>query len=377
MSSTTPIPRVAWSWAIEPALRRIAGRSSTDGGITYVMAGIGRSLRRPRRPGHGWRRRRASGMPVDPRLWLDGGPPSLLSGAVWRSRRRPSRGIRRRSCGACARASRSGAGAWTTPRPSRTWRASWPARRSTGSGSTWAPTRSWRRSARTWSAGGTCELPTIEFRGEDGVAHSVDRRRALGRLPRRGDRRRSRFRGSAPAVGRGGAAALRHDGGGRGRRGLRPPGPTRAAGAVAPGGRVEGPAGADVGGGDVVAGLVGGAFGERRIEGGSGSGAGAPGRRHSVAETPRPPDLLTLDGRRSTTPGERCGPRRASRRRYGRSGVAGAQEGHGVGGPISRHDRAEAAAHVEDLPHLGAARRRRGAAIRPKTGGTGSGASIA
>ena len=306
----------------------VAGRVRRIGEITYVMAGIREiSVRARAGPRHGSRRRRRAACRSTPGCGWRGVRPLPIR-RVWPSRRRPSRAIRRHFCGACARASRSGAGAWTTPRPSRTWPAGSAGSTSIAFGSTWARTRSWRRSGEDLERGRGVELPTMEFRGEDGSVHAV-----TGAQPWEAYREAAIAAGAAPhggaaAVGRGGAAPLRHHGRGRGRRGLRPPGPARAPGAVAAGGRVEGPAGADLGRGDVVAGLSGRRF-RRTTHRGCRGGGWVEFRRYSLRNsstpgTPGPPTHLPRC-RRSTTPGERCGPRRASRRRSGRPGVAGAK----------------------------------------------------
>jgi predicted DsbA family dithiol-disulfide isomerase len=73
-------PASPWSWAAEPAVRRLMVEFGDDVRFTYVMAGLAREFR------GGWEPARmarvaldaaaASGMPVDPRLWLDAPPRS-------------------------------------------------------------------------------------------------------------------------------------------------------------------------------------------------------------------------------------------------------------------------------------------------------------
>lgn len=70
-------PADPWSWAAEPALRRLDVEFGDEVGITYVMAGLARQVT----DGAALARRlldaaASSGMPADPRLWLDGPPSS-------------------------------------------------------------------------------------------------------------------------------------------------------------------------------------------------------------------------------------------------------------------------------------------------------------
>jgi putative protein-disulfide isomerase len=70
-------PVCPWSWAAEPALRRLQMEFAEDVQITYVMAGMARVLDDPLQvldetlEAAAW-----SGMPVDPRIWRDGSPRS-------------------------------------------------------------------------------------------------------------------------------------------------------------------------------------------------------------------------------------------------------------------------------------------------------------
>jgi predicted DsbA family dithiol-disulfide isomerase len=70
-------PACPWSWAAEPGLRRLQAEFGTDLRITYVMGGMAREFRNPVET---MRRvldaAAASGMPTDPRLWLDAPPVS-------------------------------------------------------------------------------------------------------------------------------------------------------------------------------------------------------------------------------------------------------------------------------------------------------------
>jgi len=70
-------PACPWSWAAEPALRRLQVEFGDQARITYVMGGLAREFPRP------WGELpevldavAASGMPADPRLWIDRPPTS-------------------------------------------------------------------------------------------------------------------------------------------------------------------------------------------------------------------------------------------------------------------------------------------------------------
>jgi predicted DsbA family dithiol-disulfide isomerase len=70
-------PACPWSWAAEPALRRLQMEFGTELQITYVMAGMARELDDPLRlldatlEATAW-----SAMPVDPRIWRERPPRS-------------------------------------------------------------------------------------------------------------------------------------------------------------------------------------------------------------------------------------------------------------------------------------------------------------
>ena len=70
-------PACPWSWAAEPALRRLQAEFGDGLTITYVMGGLAREFARPvETMRHVLDAAAASGMPVDPRLWLDHPPKS-------------------------------------------------------------------------------------------------------------------------------------------------------------------------------------------------------------------------------------------------------------------------------------------------------------
>ena len=70
-------PACPWSWAAEPALRRIEGEFGAGVAITYVMGGLAREFKRPAETAvHVLDASAASGMPVDARLWLQNAPRS-------------------------------------------------------------------------------------------------------------------------------------------------------------------------------------------------------------------------------------------------------------------------------------------------------------
>jgi predicted DsbA family dithiol-disulfide isomerase len=70
-------PACPWSWAAEPALRRLQMEFGEDIRITYVMAGMEREVGDPLQLLEGSLDAAAwSGMPVDPRIWLQRPPRS-------------------------------------------------------------------------------------------------------------------------------------------------------------------------------------------------------------------------------------------------------------------------------------------------------------
>jgi putative protein-disulfide isomerase len=70
-------PACPWSWAAEPAVRRLLVEFGDDMAITYVMGGLAREFRTPvETMRHVLDAAAASGMPTDPRLWLDAPPVS-------------------------------------------------------------------------------------------------------------------------------------------------------------------------------------------------------------------------------------------------------------------------------------------------------------
>jgi putative protein-disulfide isomerase len=70
-------PACPWSWAAEPALRRLQAEFGAALHITYIMGGLAREFARPLETmRHVLDAGEASGMPVDPRLWLDRPPRS-------------------------------------------------------------------------------------------------------------------------------------------------------------------------------------------------------------------------------------------------------------------------------------------------------------
>ena len=70
-------PACPWSWAAEPGLRRLQAEFGAALRITYVMGGLAREFRKPvETMHHVLDAAAASGMPVDPRVWLDAPPRS-------------------------------------------------------------------------------------------------------------------------------------------------------------------------------------------------------------------------------------------------------------------------------------------------------------
>jgi putative protein-disulfide isomerase len=70
-------PACPYSWAAEPALRRLQVEFADGLSITYVMGGLAREFRKPLETmRHVMDAAAESGMPTDPRLWLDAPPTS-------------------------------------------------------------------------------------------------------------------------------------------------------------------------------------------------------------------------------------------------------------------------------------------------------------
>jgi putative protein-disulfide isomerase len=70
-------PACPWSWAAEPAVRRLAVEFGEEVSITYVMGGLAREFRKPLETmRHVLDASAETGMPTDPRLWLDAPPVS-------------------------------------------------------------------------------------------------------------------------------------------------------------------------------------------------------------------------------------------------------------------------------------------------------------
>src|SRR5689334_3984332 len=70
-------PFCPWSWALEPALRKLALEFSGSLEITFVMCGMAREVGDPRHLVSSMLEASdESGMPVDPRVWLSGAPRS-------------------------------------------------------------------------------------------------------------------------------------------------------------------------------------------------------------------------------------------------------------------------------------------------------------
>src|SRR6185503_18267029 len=70
-------PACPWSWASEPALRRLQADFGDALPVAFVMGGLAREFKRPLDTMRHWiDAGEASAMPVDPRLWLDAPPRS-------------------------------------------------------------------------------------------------------------------------------------------------------------------------------------------------------------------------------------------------------------------------------------------------------------
>jgi len=70
-------PACPWSWGAEPGLRGLQAEFGASLRITYVMGGLAREFKRPLETmRHVLDAAEATGMPVDPRIWLDAPPRS-------------------------------------------------------------------------------------------------------------------------------------------------------------------------------------------------------------------------------------------------------------------------------------------------------------
>ncbi len=69
-------PLCPWSWAAEPHLRRLQVEFGEDLEFTYVMVGMAREVDAAHELEATLDAVAASGMPADPRVWLDGAPRS-------------------------------------------------------------------------------------------------------------------------------------------------------------------------------------------------------------------------------------------------------------------------------------------------------------
>jgi predicted DsbA family dithiol-disulfide isomerase len=69
-------PLCPWSWAAEPQLRRLQVEFGADLAITYVMVGIDREVDAAQKLAVTLDALAGSGMPGDPRAWLDAAPRS-------------------------------------------------------------------------------------------------------------------------------------------------------------------------------------------------------------------------------------------------------------------------------------------------------------
>ena len=76
-------PACPWSWALEPALRKLARDLGESLRFTYVMCGMAREFGDPETLiGEALGAAERSGMPVDPRLWLEAPPGSSFPACI-------------------------------------------------------------------------------------------------------------------------------------------------------------------------------------------------------------------------------------------------------------------------------------------------------
>jgi putative protein-disulfide isomerase len=76
-------PACPWSWALEPALRKLIYQFGDQLAVTYVMVGMAREFGSPTSAiAESLEAADRSGMPVDPRLWLDDPPRSSYPACI-------------------------------------------------------------------------------------------------------------------------------------------------------------------------------------------------------------------------------------------------------------------------------------------------------
>jgi putative protein-disulfide isomerase len=76
-------PVCPWSWAIEPALRKLVRDLGESLRFSYVMCGMAREFADPQElVGESLEAAGRSGMPVDARLWLEGAPRSSFPACI-------------------------------------------------------------------------------------------------------------------------------------------------------------------------------------------------------------------------------------------------------------------------------------------------------
>jgi predicted DsbA family dithiol-disulfide isomerase len=76
-------PICAWSWAAEPARLRAERAFASELSLTYVMGGLAREFGPPLQAMRAWLdAAAATGMPVDPRLWLDAPPRGSFAACI-------------------------------------------------------------------------------------------------------------------------------------------------------------------------------------------------------------------------------------------------------------------------------------------------------
>ncbi len=172
-------PLCPWSWALEPSLRRLQVEFGAQIRIAYVMGGLAPAFENPQAQIAEWLDAcDRSGMPFDPRLWLEAPPsgshPACLAVVAAGEQGDPGLYLRRLREGLlCGRRKLDTAEALVAEAHSVPGIDAARLRRDLDSSAT--VERLGEQLDRTREIGGAAALPTVAFRGDSGEAEQVVR----------------------------------------------------------------------------------------------------------------------------------------------------------------------------------------------------------